>query len=185
MERIKRMWESGGSSCFASRFRERMATSLSRVAMHHLQIPWRRRHSGEHVIKFRLVIVWCLVLCIYKTDLMSQIGIEIIRPSKPRIRNLHTPEVLLKSQNAGIESQYHQNKAPADKGWFLRTTQAWAPELSLQKQFSLVFVYFYLQFYSLPNNFWFQTSLTFSHRQRPKARYLFAIFKLSHRQYFV
>ena len=75
-------------------------------------------------MKFRLVIVWCLVLCIYKTDLMSQIGIEIIRPSKTRIRNLHTPEVLLKSRNAGIESQYHQNKAPADKGWFSRTTQA-------------------------------------------------------------
>ena len=36
------------------------------------------------------------------------------------------------------------------------------PQLSRQKQFSLVFVYFYSKFYSLPNDFWFRPLLRFS-----------------------
>ena len=37
------------------------------VTRRRLKIPQRRqRHNGEHLMKFRLVIVWCLVPCIYK-----------------------------------------------------------------------------------------------------------------------
>ena len=38
-----------------------------RAAMHHPKIPRRRQqHNSEHVTKFQLVIVWCLVPSIYK-----------------------------------------------------------------------------------------------------------------------
>ena len=62
------------------------------------------------------------------------------------------------------KTRHHQNKHRTDKaGSHVRRKHKHkygGPQLSRQKQFSLVFVYFYSQFYSLPKNFWF--------RQRPR-----------------
>ena len=45
---------------------------------------WRRQqHRGEHIVKFRLhVIVWCLVLCIYKIIWCRRPALKLSDPRK-------------------------------------------------------------------------------------------------------
>ena len=71
-----------------------------------------------------------VVSSVYLQDnLMSQIGIEIIRPSKTRIRNLPHPGVLLKVRMPELQARILKPgitkiKHRTDKGWFTRTMQA-------------------------------------------------------------
>ena len=59
----------------------------------------------------------------------------------------------IKSRNT--KSRNHQNEALDSQVRRMHKHKLGGPQLSGQKQFSLVFVYFYSQFYSLPKNFWF------------------------------
>ena len=72
------------------------------IAMHHLKIP-EQRHSGEHM-KFRLVIVWCLILCIYKIIWCCRSALKLYGPRKRGSEiYLHTPVSLIQC----IHRSYH------------------------------------------------------------------------------
>ena len=85
------------------------------------EVPRRiQRHSSEHVMKFRLVIVWCLVLCIYKIIWCRRSALKLSSPQKQGSEIYHTPGVLPKARipelKAGmVKTQNHQNIKASDR----------------------------------------------------------------------
>ena len=89
-------------------------------------------------------------------NLMSQIG-----PRK-QVLKARMPKLKAGILKPGITKIKHRTDKGCAGSHVRRKQKYGGPQLSRQKQFSLVFVYFYSQFYSLPKNFWFRPLLTFS-----------------------
>ena len=91
--------------------------------------------------------------------------------------NAGMPEI----ESRNTKTRNNQNKLTYRRMFDVRRNHKhpFSTQLLRQKQFSLVFVYFYSQFYSLPNNFLFRPLLRFSITSRDHN------LEMIHRQYFV